>query len=85
MKNLTLINIGYGNYAAREKVVLVLKPDSAPVRRMTANAREEGKLIDASSGKKTRSVLIMDNGNVVLSALASETMAEKFHEKRNID
>ena len=64
-----LINIGYGNMLAANRVIAVVSPDSAPVKRMVQDAREAGHLIDATLGRKTRSVLVMDSGHIVLSAL----------------
>ena len=64
-----LINIGYGNMLAANRVIAVVSPDSAPVKRMVQDAREAGKLIDATLGRKTRSVLVTDSGHIVLSAL----------------
>ena len=64
-----LINIGYGNMLSANRVIAVVSPDSAPVKRMVQDARESGKLIDATLGRKTRSVLVTDSGHIVLSAL----------------
>ena len=63
-----LINIGYGNMISAERVVSIVSPESAPIKRMIQDARERGLLIDASFGRSTRSVIVMDSGNVVLSA-----------------
>ncbi len=76
-----LINIGFGNMVSAEKVVAVVSPDSAPVKRMVQEARESGVLIDATFGRRTKAVIIMDCGNVVLSALLPETVASRFNEK----
>ena len=64
-----LINIGFGNLVSRERVVAVVSPDSAPIRRMVQESRERGVLIDATYGRKTASIFIMDSDHVVLSAL----------------
>lgn len=64
-----LINIGYGNMVSASRVIAVISPDSAPVKRMIQEAREAGKLIDATLGRKTRSVLVMDSGHIVLAAI----------------
>ncbi len=74
-----LINIGYGNMVNSHKVVSVVNPDAAPIKRLVADARDAGKLIDASSGKKTRSVLIADSGHVVLSALSCEALQTRLN------
>ena len=72
-----LINIGFGNMVSAGRVVAVVSPDSAPVKRLVKEARERGMLIDASYGRSTRAVLIMDSDHVVLSALQPETVASR--------
>lgn len=72
-----LINIGFGNLVSAGRVVAVVSPDSAPVKRLVKEARERGMLIDASYGRSTRAVLIMDSDHVVLSALKPETVASR--------
>ena len=67
-----LINIGYGNVVHTDKVLAVVSPDSAPIRRMVQESRERGVLIDATYGRKTASIFIMDSDHVVLSALPPE-------------
>lgn len=76
-----LIAIGYGNLISAERVVSIVSPDSAPIKRMVQDIREKGLLIDASFGRSTRSVIVMDSGNVVLSALPPETLSLRFDEK----
>lgn len=76
-----LVGIGFGNLISAERVVSIVSPDSAPIKRMIQDVREKGLLVDASFGRSTRSVLIMDSGNVILSALPPETLAERFDEK----
>ena len=66
------ISIGFGSMVSRERVVAIVGPDSAPIRRMTQESRERGMLIDATYGRKTASILIMDSGHVILSALSPE-------------
>ena len=75
-----LINIGYGNLVNSAKVVSVVSPDAAPIKRLMQDARDAGKLIDASSGKKTRSVLVADSGHAVLSALSCEALQARLNE-----
>ena len=75
---MTLINIGFGNLISAERVISIVSPDSAPIKRMIQDSRDRGALIDASFGRSTRSVIVMDSGNVVLSALPSETLASRF-------
>ncbi len=73
-----LINIGYGNLVNSAKVVSVVSPDAAPIKRLIQDTRDTGKLIDASSGKKTRSVIVADSGHIILSALTSETIQSRM-------
>ncbi len=75
---MALVNIGFGSFVASERLVSVLSPDSAPIKRMVQDARERGNLIDASYGRKTRSILVTDGGYIILSALTSEAMAERL-------
>ena len=75
---MALINIGYGSFISADRLVSVLSPDSAPIKRMVQDARERGSLIDASYGRKTRSILVTDGGYIILSALTSETVAERL-------
>ena len=70
-----LINIGFGNMVSADRLVAVISPDSNPVKRMINEARDQGRLIDASYGRSTRAVLIMDSDHVILSALQPETIA----------
>ena len=78
MKNLELVSIGFGNIVSAARVVAVIGPESAPVKRIVQDAREHRLLIDASCGRKTRAVLMMDSGHVVLSALQTETIARRL-------
>lgn len=71
------INIGFGNMMAADKILCMGSPDSAPVKRLVSHAREEGRLIDLSQGRKTRCVIFSDDGSVVLSALNPETVAAR--------
>ena len=75
---MALINIGFGSYISADRLVSVLSPDSAPIKRMVQDARERGSLIDASYGRKTRSMLVTDGGYIILWALTSETVAERL-------
>ena len=76
-----LIGIGFGNLVAAERVISIVSPESAPIKRMIQEVRERGGLIDASFGRSTRSVLIMDSGNVILSALAPDSLAARFEDQ----
>ena len=70
-----LINIGFGNMIAQNRLIAIVSPDSAPIKRIITEARERGNLIDASYGRRTRAVVIMDSGHVILSAIQPETVA----------
>lgn len=72
-----LIGIGFGNLVSAGRIISIVSPDSAPIKRMVQDARERGLLIDASFGRSTRAVITMDSGNVVLSALTPETLAAR--------
>lgn len=78
-----LIGIGFGNLVAAERIIAIVSPESAPIKRMIQEVRERGGLIDASFGRSTRSVLVMDSGNLILSALPPETLAARFAEQTN--
>ena len=73
----SLIHIGFGNIVNAGKIIAVVSPDSAPVKRMVQKARELGTAIDATQGRKTKSVLVMENSQLVLSALLQETIAQR--------
>ncbi len=73
-----LLNIGFGNMVSAERLIAVVSPDSAPIKRLIQESRERGMLIDATYGRKTASVFIMDSDHVVLSALSTEKMAPRL-------
>ena len=73
-----LINIGFGNLVSEERLVAVISPDSAPVKRMIQETRERGMLIDATYGRKTAAIFIMDSDHVILSGLPVEKLAPRF-------
>ncbi len=73
-----LINVGFGSLVSAHRLVAVVSPESAPIKRMAQEARERGVLIDATYGRRTKAVLIMDNDHVVLSALSPETIAGRL-------
>ena len=76
-----LVNIGYGNMVSADKIIAVVSPESAPIKRMVQEAKEKGSLIDATYGRKTRAVIITDSDRVVLSSLLAETVASRFNGK----
>lgn len=80
-----LVNIGFGNLISAERTVSIVSPESAPIKRMIQDLREKGLLIDASFGRSTKSVILMDSGHVVLSALTPEVLSQRFSEKTEED
>ncbi|MBR7146597.1 MAG: DUF370 domain-containing protein [Oscillospiraceae bacterium] len=76
--NMKLINIGFGNLISAERLVSIVSPESAPIKRLIQESRERGMLIDATYGRKTASVFIMDSDHVVLSAIAAERLAQRL-------
>lgn len=73
-----LINIGFGNIVSAERLVAIVSPESAPIKRMIQEARDKGMLIDATYGRRTRSVIITDSGHIILSAIQTETVAGRL-------
>lgn len=78
-----LVNVGYGNMASVSRLIAIVSPDAAPVRRMIQDARDEKRVIDATCGHKTRAVLVMDSEHIILSPLLPETVATRIDEHRN--
>ena len=78
-----LVNIGFGNTVAADKIVAIVSPDSAQIKRMVQDAKDNGTAIDATFGRKTRAVLIMDSDHIVLSAVQAETVADRIDKERN--
>ncbi len=78
---MNLVNIGYGNAVSADKVIAIVAPSSAPIKRIIQDARDGNKLIDATYGRKTRAVIITDSNHVVLSALQAETVANRLLEE----
>ena len=77
-----LIGIGFGSMIAAQRVLAIVEPDSAPIKRVVQEARDRGMLIDASYGRKTQSVILMDTDHVILSALTTETLATRWEDKQ---
>lgn len=73
-----LVNVGFGNSVVSRRVVAIISPNAAPIRRLRDEARDERRLIDATQGRKTRSVIITDSNHVILSAIQAETVAQRF-------
>jgi len=78
------INIGFGNIALANRIVAIVSPESAPIKRVIQETREKGKLIDATYGRKTRAVIITDCEYIILSAIQPDTMAQRFENNHNI-
>ncbi|MER3435504.1 MAG: hypothetical protein C4288_19415 [Leptolyngbya sp. ERB_1_1] len=78
MTGIKLINIGFGNIVSAHRVIAIVSPESAPIKRIIIDARENDKLIDATYGRRTRAVIVMDSGHIVLSAIQPETVASRF-------
>lgn len=76
-----LLNLGFGSMVAARRVLAVVSPDSAPIKRLVQEARDRGMLIDASYGRKTMSVLLMDTDHVILSSIPTEALCQKWAEK----
>ena len=75
-----LINIGFGNMVSANKLVAIVSPDSAPIKRIIGDAKEKGSLIDATYGRRTRAVVVMETDHVILSALQPETVANRLND-----
>ena len=78
MENIQLINIGFGNIVSANRVIAIVSPESAPIKRIISDARERGQLVDATYGRRTRAVIICDSSHIVLSAIQPETVAHRF-------
>ena len=78
MERIQFLNIGYGNMGSANRVIAIVSLESAPIKRMVQDAKEKGKLIDATYGRKTRCVIVMDNGHLVLSANMPETVSGRL-------
>jgi regulator of extracellular matrix RemA (YlzA/DUF370 family) len=76
--DIQLINIGFGNIVSANRIIAIVSPESAPIKRIITEARERGQLVDATYGRRTRAVIITDSSHVVLSAIQPETVAHRF-------
>ena len=79
-----LINIGFGSMVAAERLLAIVAPDSAPIKRVVQEARDRGMLIDASFGRKTKAVILMDTDPVILSAIPSETIGARWMDVQEV-
>ena len=73
-----LVHIGFGNMIVGERIVAIIHPTSAPIKRLKEEAKEDGRLIDATQGRKTRSILVTDSNHVILSSIQPETISQRF-------
>ena len=80
-----LVNIGFGNVVSADRIITVVSPESAPIKRIVQEAKERGMLIDASYGRRTRAVIIMDSDHIILTYLQAETLANRIAEEEDID
>jgi len=74
----SLLNIGFGNTVVAERVVSIVDPHSAPMKRLKDEAKNDNRLVDATHGRKTRSIIIMDSNHIILSAIQAETISQRF-------
>ena len=74
----TLLNIGFGSTVVAERVVAIVSPNSAPMKRLKDEAKDEKRLVDATHGRRTRSIIIMDSNHIVLSAIQSDTISQRY-------
>ena len=78
-----LINIGFGNVVSSDRIVAIVSPESAPIKRLVQEAKDSGRALDATCGRRTRAVIVMDSNHVVLSAVQPETVAGRFEYDSN--
>ena len=83
--NFRLVNVGFGNIVSANRVIAIVSPESAPIKRIMQEARESGRLIDATCGRRTRAVVITDSDHVILSAIQPETVANRLDAKLDED
>lgn len=81
MVSIKLVNIGFGNIVSAERIISIISPESAPIKRIVQEARDTGMLIDATYGRRTRAVIIMDSNHLILSAVQPETVANRVMSK----
>ena len=79
-----LVNIGFGNVVAVTKVVAIVTPSSAPMKRLRDEAKKAGRLIDATEGRRTRSIIVTDSNHIILSAIQAETITQRFLEGKEV-
>lgn len=77
-----LVNIGFGNVVSAARVIAIVTPGSSPMKRLREEAKKRGKLVDATEGRRTRSIIITDSDHIILSALQAETITQRFSEEK---
>lgn len=80
-----LINIGFGNIVSANRIIAIVSPESAPIKRIVQEAKEKGNAVDATYGRRTRAVVIMDSGHIILSAIQPETVAGRLEKEDEIE
>lgn len=80
-----LVNIGFGNMVSANRMIAIISPESAPIKRIIQDARERGNLIDATHGRRTRAVIVTDSDHIILTYLQTETLANRIAEENSID
>jgi len=80
-----LINIGFGNIVSANRIIAIVSPESAPIKRIVQEAKENGNAVDATYGRRTRAVVIMDSGHIILSAVQPETVAGRLEKEDEIE
>lgn len=83
MKSGRLLNLGFGNFVVANRVISIVSPASSPMRRVREDARADGRLVDATQGRKTRSIVITDSNHVILSAIQAETIGQRFTQEED--
>lgn len=78
MERRGMINIGFGNFVPAERIVGIINPDSAPMRRLRSEARERWRLVDATQGRRTRSIIVTDSNHIILSTVMAETLSQRY-------
>ncbi|WP_370640681.1 DUF370 domain-containing protein [uncultured Bilophila sp.] len=85
MQRERFINLGFGNFVVASRVVSIVNPASSPMRRLREDAKAEGRLVDATQGRKTRSIIITDSNHVILSAILPDTLGQRFAQEEDDD
>ncbi|ACV67597.1 DUF370 domain-containing protein [Desulfohalobium retbaense] len=80
-----LLNIGFGNYVVGSRIVAIVNPNSSPMRRLREDAKEAGRLVDATQGRKTRSIIVTDSNHIVLSAIQADTVGQRYASEEDED